>query len=119
MTKLSDIKNTPKNTVILKGKEYEVGLNMNALCELEETFGSTEDAFKVVSAGNMKDIRTFLCIALKSNEGLEDSTEKDIGRLIEYSDVENILTAITNSINNTLPEADDTEVNSEDTEEGK
>lgn len=119
MTKLSDIKNTKRNTLMLNGKEYQVILNMNVLCELEEKFGSIEDSFNEVSTGKFSTIRTFLHIALKANEGLENSTEQDIGRLIDYSDLENVLEVITNAMNNTLPEAEDTEVNTEDSQEGK
>lgn len=119
MAKLSDIKNNKKNTVILGGKECEVSLNMNKLCDLEEKFGSIEKAFDEVQKYKMTAIRTFLHIAIKGNEFLKDSTEEEIGELIEIGDIENIMTAITYAINGTLPEADDTEVNIEDAQGGK
>lgn len=109
----SELKATGKK-LTLGGKEYEIVLDMNALCEMEEKYGSIDKAFaslgKMVDgagkgkvAGGMKDIRFLLYVMMKHSD--PNITETEAGQLMTIDQMQNIMDSLGSAMSNSLPEA--------------
>lgn len=104
--------NAPK-TIVLGGKEYEVALDMNAICDLEERYGSFENAAKTLDdigqdfskPDVMKNIRFILCVMLRHTD--ESMTEKQAGRLMTMQDMQHIMDSLGEAMGASVPETDE------------
>ncbi|BDR82558.1 hypothetical protein [Clostridium tetani] len=91
---------------IILDKERHIVFDLNAMCELEERFGSIDNAFsKLAKNIKMKDLRYTLWLSLKYED--EEITEKEAGRLITMADIDMILTKLGDSLIGSLPESDE------------
>lgn len=89
----------------LKGKEYDLKLNMNTFCELEEVYGDINKAFDDLQNMKIKAIRALIYSAIKVED--ETATLKGIGELLEVNDLERIGTAINEALSTAMPEAEE------------
>ncbi len=86
--------------IILGGKEYEIALDFNAICELEEKYGSFEKAVDVLDKigkdlkipGAMKDIRFLLYLMLRHTD--DNITEHEAGKLLTMQDLQKTLDSL-------------------------
>lgn len=103
MTKGKELKGIEK--VVLKdGNTYKIEFTMNALIELEEKFGSVENAFKQMEKKvGLKEVRLLAYAGLVEHH---DLTEKEVGRLIDLSKVEELFEAISKAMQYGLPNAE-------------
>lgn len=86
-------------------KEYELKLNMNTFCELEEIYGDLNTAFEDLQKMKMKAVRALIYAAVKTeNEAL---TLKQVGEQLELKDLERLGTAINEALNQAMPEAEE------------
>ena len=90
----------------LKGQEFEVRFDLNALCELQDKFGELEQAFDGLDKGDFKKIRSLLHIALANGEH-ETITEKEVGALIDFTNLSIITDTLTTAFSNAMPEAEE------------
>lgn len=88
----------------LKGQEFDVRFDLNALCELQDKFGDLELAFDGLDKGDFKKIRSLLHIALANGEK-ENITEKEVGALIDFTNLNVITEALTTAFSNAMPTA--------------
>ncbi|HEX3018549.1 MAG TPA: hypothetical protein VHP31_11955 [Caproicibacter sp.] len=110
-------KSSSAKTIELGGKEYEIALDLNAICELEERYGSFDKAAKVLDGigqdfkkpGAMHDIRFLLCTMLHHTD--ESLTERQVGKLMTMSEMQNIIDSLGEAMHNSAPQADDDEKN--------
>lgn len=98
-------------TITLGGKTYEIALDMNAICDLEERYGSVDGAMKVLDGiddlnkpGVMKNIRFLLCVMLRHSD--ENMTEREAGRLMRLDDMQHIMNALGDAMQASMPEGD-------------
>ncbi|MEK5530649.1 hypothetical protein MKX79_14885 [Viridibacillus sp. FSL R5-0468] len=101
--------NEPKKVKLADGKEYEIKFDLNSLCSLQEKFG--EDVFTALSGidgSDFKLIRTILFVVLE-HEGL---TEKEVGSLIDMSNMPSVVEALGQALENSTPETEDTQTES-------
>ena len=98
-------------TIILGGKTYELALDMNAICDLEERYGTVEKAMKVLDGiddmnkpGVMRNIRFLLCVMLRHSD--ENMTEREAGRLMGFEDMQHIMDSIGSAMQASMPEDD-------------
>ncbi len=97
-----------------KGKEYELALDMNALCELEEIYGDIKLAINTFKDKPIKTVRNFIYAMLKSQD--EKLTISKAGAMIDTKNFNQVVEAITKLIEEAFPTTD-TEVDDiEDTE---
>ncbi len=89
----------------LKDKEYDLKLNMNTFCELEEVYGDINKAFDDLQNMKIKAIRALIYSAIKVED--ETVTLKGIGELLEVNDLERIGTAINEALSTAMPEAEE------------
>ena len=79
--------------------------DMNAFIELEEMFGTVEDAMKAVASKKMKPMRAFLWAGLiHEDEGL---TEKQVGAMLTMENMEGIINKLNAAMQSSMPEIDE------------
>ena len=90
----------------LGDKEYEIKLNMNTFCELEEVYGDLNTAFDDLQKMKLKAVRALIYAAIKvENEAI---TIKAVGEQLGLSDLERLGTAINEALSKAMPEAEET-----------
>lgn len=119
-------------TITLGGKNYEMVMDFNAICDLEERYGSFEKAFDAIfkkkEKGNkpednevktddisMKDMRFMLCVMLRHTD--DDMTERKAGKLITANNMQQIMNALGKAMTGSMPQPEDDEKNAENPQE--
>ena len=88
-------------TINLKGKEYKLALNMNALCELEEIYGDIQSAVSLFKEKPIRTVRNFIYAMLKSEEPKLTITKA--GALIDTTNFNEVVETISQLINEAFP----------------
>lgn len=83
-------------------KTHTLLFDLNAFAELEDKFGSLNQAFQRMQAGSVKATRTPLWAGLLHED--EKLTERQVGAMISLTNVEHIMEQITEALTATLPE---------------
>lgn len=89
----------------LGDKEYEIKLNMNTFCELEEVYGDLNKAFDDLQSMKLKAVRALIYAAVKVED--EEITLKTVGEQLGLNDLERLGTAINEALSKAMPEAED------------
>jgi len=99
-------KDIRQDGVIIKlDKERRLIFDLNALCTLEDEYGSVDKAFEAISKNNkMKDIRHVLCLALQNED--DSMTEKQAGKLINIQNMKYVVGKLTETMIVSTPEGD-------------
>lgn len=100
-------------TIILGGKEYIIAMDFNAICDLEEKYGSFDKAIKILESigqdfskpGVMKNMRFILCTMLRHTD--EEMTERKAGKLITTGNMQKIMDALGKAMYGTSTEVED------------
>lgn len=100
MSNLKDVK--PKKAMITLGDgvERELKYTLNAMAEMEDRYGSVEEAFKALEGNSLKAVRFFLWAGLM-DDGL---TEQQVGSLIDINNIEDIMASVQNAMDNDMPD---------------
>ena len=102
----ADLKQAGGKSITLGGKDYEIALDMNAICDLEERYGDFEKAMgAIVKKDNdgkehvsMKDMRFVLCTMLRHTD--EGMTERRAGQLITTDNMQEVMDALGQAMGN-------------------
>lgn len=86
-------------------KEYELKLNMNTFCELEEVYGDLNAAFDDLQNMKLKAVRALIYAAVKVED--EGITLKTLGEQLGLNDLERLGTAINEALSKAMPEAEE------------
>jgi hypothetical protein len=89
----------------LGDKEYELKLNMNTFCELEEVYGDLNTAFDDLQKMKLKAVRALIYAAVKAED--ESVSLKAIGEQLGLNDLERLGTAINEALSKAMPEAEE------------
>lgn len=102
-----------KNLANVKEKKVKIELDrvryvkfgFDAFALLEEKFGTLEKAMEALSEGKLATMKTLLWAGLQEDlaDG-EELTEKQLGKMLDFSRLNEVVSAITEAINNALPE---------------
>lgn len=103
MSNIKDVKPRIKTITLNDGVEYEVRFTLNAMAELEERYGSVEDAFKALDGGSIKAARFVLWAGLM--EAHPDLTEKQVGSLIDVNLMNELMESISSALGEDMPDA--------------
>lgn len=87
-------------------KEYELKINMNTLCELEEIYGELNSAFDDLQKMKLKAVRALVYAAVRTED--EHITLKTVGEQLGLNDLERLGTAINEALSKAMPEAEET-----------
>lgn len=100
----------PKKIQIeLNGQTYNFGYDLNSFAEIEDTHGSITELITKMEGGSIKAVRAMMWAGLLCNDN--PPTEKEVGAMIQFSDMPNIVKSIQKSLVDAMPESDGTEKN--------
>lgn len=91
-----------KQTFIELDKERELIYDLNSFAELEERYGTVDDALGQMEKGSIKAIRCVLWVGLIAED--ETLTEKQVGRMITIQDLERLSETMNEAMTNDLPD---------------
>ncbi|WP_026975984.1 GTA-gp10 family protein [Alicyclobacillus contaminans] len=93
-------------------KERTLKYDLNAFAELEERFGTVQQAFDELQKQKLKAVRAIVWAGLIHED--PKLTERQVGSMLSFADLTGILPAVTEAITAALPKAseDATEKNS-------
>ena len=103
MSNLRDVKPRVKTITLNDGVERELKFTLNAMAEMEDKYGSVDAAFKKLDEGSIKAAR-FIMWAGLLHLGDESLTEKRVGDLIDLGCMNQIMTSMTQAMNEDMPE---------------
>ena len=88
-------------------KERTLVFDLNAFADLEEMFGSIDEAMQALQNGKIKALRAILWAGLKHED--EELTEREVGKMITLNNMKEVMEGINTSINLALPEVSEEE----------
>lgn len=86
-------------------KERTMLFDLNAFCELEEHYGTLDEALDGLKKMSFKSIRKLLHASLVHED--EALTEKAVGKFVNIENMSDIATKISEAFNNSSPEIDE------------
>jgi hypothetical protein len=102
MSNLKDVRQ--QGVTITLDKERHILFDLNAFAELEDAYGSVNDAMKALEKGSVKAIRKLLWAGLIHED--EALTERQVGRLVTLVDLESVAKEIGKAISVSTPDAE-------------
>lgn len=99
-----------KSLESIRPKEVEIELgdgkhilcyDMNSFGEMEDKYGSLEDALQSLKSGKITSLRFILWAGLLSN--WEDVTEREVGKLVGLSNLQYIVAKVNEALESSLP----------------
>lgn len=106
MSNVADVKPKKRTVDLGDGVEREVVLSLNAMAELEDKYGSIDNAFEKIKKGSIATIR-FLLWCVLVPDGDTDLTEREIGRLIKLDNIQEIMTSVMDVLEDQMPPSTD------------
>ncbi|HSA06148.1 MAG TPA: hypothetical protein P5556_03105 [Candidatus Gastranaerophilales bacterium] len=104
MSNLADIKEK-KMPITINNKTKYLHYDLNAFAELEEIYGSIDKALNELSEGRVKAIINFLWAGLIHED--ETLSIKDVGKMFDLSQIQEIGSLINKAIILAIPEQKD------------
>lgn len=105
MSNLNQVKSKSTPITLSDGVERELKFTLNALAEMEDRYGSVDDAFKALEANSIKAARFVIWAGLLHTE--EGLTEQQVGNLIDIQCMENIMKSLNAAVTNDMPKEDE------------
>ena len=106
MSNVADVKPKKRTVDLGDGVEREVVLSLNAMAELEDKYGSIDNAFEKIKKGSIATIR-FLLWCVLVPDGDTDLTEREIGKLIKLDNIQEIMTSVMDALEDQMPPSAD------------
>lgn len=102
MSNVKDAKPRMKTITLKDGVEREICFTLNAMAELEDKYGSVDDAFKKLDEGSIKAARFILWAGLLHTE--EGLTEQQVGNLIDLDLLNGIMESMSAALGEDMPQ---------------
>lgn len=99
MSDIAAVRN--KGVAVELDKPRILKFDLNSFAELEERYGSVEDAMLVLQSGTIKGIRTLLWCGLIHDD--EQLTERQVGAMIGIGDLAELSEKLTDAMSTALP----------------
>ncbi len=91
-----------KHTIDLgDGVERDIEFSLNAMADLEDKYGTVEEAFNKIQDNNISAIRFLLWCLL--NNGEQEITEREVGKLINIRNLDELMTAVMDYMEEAMP----------------
>lgn len=101
MANIENVKSKTTRITLNDGVEREISFTLNALAEIEDRYGSVEEAFKALEANSIKAIRLVLWAGLLIND--ESLTEQQVGALVDTQNLERIVASLGGAFQQDMP----------------
>lgn len=105
MANLKDVKSKPVKITLSDGIERELKFTLNAMAELEDKYGSVEEAFKQLDSNSIKAIRFILWAGLIWED--DSLTERQVGNLIDIQYLQSLMESVGAAFDSDMPVAEE------------
>lgn len=106
MANIKDMKSKDVTITLADGVERTIKFDLNAMADLEDKYGSVDEAFAMLDKNSIKALRFILWVGLRHED--ESLTEMQVGSLIDIKYIQSLM--------GTLGEAFETDMPTEDEE---
>lgn len=109
MANVQDVKAKVVKITLSDGVERTIRFTLNALAELEDRYGSVDEAFAQLDKNSIKAVRFILWAGLMSDD--PDLTEQQVGNLIDVRYLQDLMEDLGSALDQDLPQAEGTAEN--------
>lgn len=102
MANVSDVKIKKRTIDLGDGVERNIVLSLNAMAELEEKYGSIDEAFNKIKSGSVAAVRYLLWCCMVDDD--PELTERQVGSMIRIDNMSDIMSAIMDAFEDQMPE---------------
>lgn len=111
MSNVKDIKSKDIKITLNDGVERTIKFTLNALAELEDRYGSVDEAFKQLDNNSIKAVRCVLWAGLIHED--PELTEQQVGNLIDIQYMQELMTSLNDAFDSNMPESESVPANAE------
>jgi len=111
MANVKDVKSKAVKITLTDGVERTIKFTLNAMAELEDRYGSVEEAFKQLDNNSIKAVRCILWAGLIHED--PDLTEQQVGNLIDIQYMQELMASLGDAFDADMPEAEKLPENTE------
>lgn len=104
MANVKDVKSKPVKITLKDGVERTICFTLNAMAELEDKYGSVDEAFKQLDNNSVKALRFILWAGLMHED--PDLTEQQVGNLIDIQYMQELMSSLGEAFDNDMPDAE-------------
>ena len=109
MANVQDVKAKVVKITLSDGVERTIRFTLNALAELEDRYGSVDEAFAQLDKNSIKAVRFILWAGLMSDD--PDLTEQQVGNLIDVRYLQDLMEDLGSALDQDLPTTEGTAEN--------
>ena len=111
MANVKDVKSKAIKITLTDGVERTIKFTLNAMAELEDRYGSVEEAFKQLDNNSIKAVRCILWAGLIHED--PDLTEQQVGNLIDIQYMQELMASLGEAFDADMPEPEKLPENAE------
>ena len=104
MSNVKDVKSKDIKITLNDGVERTIKFTLNALAELEDRYGSVDEAFKQLDNNSIKAVRCILWAGLIHED--PELTEQQVGNLIDIQYMQELMASLGDAFDADMPEAE-------------
>ena len=101
MANVKDVKSKAVKITLTDGVERTIKFTLNALAELEDRYGSVDEAFKQLDNNSIKAVRCILWAGLIHED--PELTEQQVGNLIDIQYMQELMTSLGDAFDADMP----------------
>jgi hypothetical protein len=101
MAKVNDAKRVENTITLTDGVKRKLRFTLNAMAELEDKYGSVDEAFELLEKSNIKALRFILWTGLMSDS--PELTEMDVGNLIDIQYMKELMETLGTAFGSDMP----------------
>lgn len=116
MSNVKDVKSKDIKITLNDGVERTIKFTLNALAELEDRYGSVDEAFKQLDSNSIKAVRCILWAGLIHED--PELTEQQVGNLIDIQYMQELMASLNDAFGSDMPVAEKLPDNAEPTLDG-
>lgn len=102
MANVKDVKSKAVKITLTDGVERTIKFTLNAMAELEDRYGSVEEAFRQLDNNSIKAVRCILWAGLIHED--PDLTEQQVGNLIDIQYMQELMASLGEAFDADMPE---------------
>lgn len=104
MANVKDVKSKAVKITLTDGVERTIKFTLNAMAELEDRYGSVDEAFKQLDNNSIKAVRCILWAGLIHED--PDLTEQQVGNLIDIQYMQELMSSLGEAFDADMPESE-------------
>lgn len=101
MANVKDVKAKAVKITLTDGVERTIKFTLNAMAELEDRYGSVDEAFKQLDNNSIKAVRCILWAGLIHED--PDLTEQQVGNLIDIQYMQDLMASLGSAFDADMP----------------